>query len=401
VGCDVSFVITVPELMQGAAREMAGIGSSVADATASASGPTSGIAAAAQDEVSAAIAALFGTFGRQFQAVSAQAHAFNTQFAHSLSASAAAYATQDLNAFGANAAGLAATGPAPASNTLTDARLVFAASRQSLTSLVGGISTGLHTLFANPATFFNNLGTAFQSVALIGAPDSVTAAVAPHTLGGVTMALGGLLGDTPVDDVHLQVWQGLTGLGDFATDSSLETALVKGIANFAASPLSGVLIGFAGPLVSPGVQLFNSAGTIFADLTGGNPAAALTALVNTPGDVVNAFFNGATLNLDPLVPLFNPYVMAGSDGGEHLTGLSLAFGGLFSPGQVVTGVTGPTYYGAGGSLLNSLGLDLSFFPPDDDAGATLAIPAIPVGPIAATAGLIDVIGNALGGTLLS
>ncbi|MFV8320563.1 hypothetical protein [Mycobacterium sp. 23] len=65
----------------------------------------------------------------------------------------------------------------------------------------------------------------------------------------------------------------------------------------------------------------------------------------------------------------------------------------------MTGASGPMYYGTGGSMLNALGLQFSFFPPDDFAGGSLNIPAIPVGPIGATAGLISILGHALGGTL--
>ena len=41
-----SFVIAVPELVQGAAQDLLGIGSSLADAARTVSGPTTGIAAA-------------------------------------------------------------------------------------------------------------------------------------------------------------------------------------------------------------------------------------------------------------------------------------------------------------------------------------------------------------------
>ena len=75
-----SFVIAAPELVQGAAQDVAGIGSSLAEATSTAAGPTTGVVAAAQDEVSLAIASMFGNFGAEFQALSAQAQAFHAQF---------------------------------------------------------------------------------------------------------------------------------------------------------------------------------------------------------------------------------------------------------------------------------------------------------------------------------
>jgi len=55
-----SFVIAAPELVQGAAQDLAGIHSSLAEATATVAGPTTGAAAAAEDEVSIAMASMFG-----------------------------------------------------------------------------------------------------------------------------------------------------------------------------------------------------------------------------------------------------------------------------------------------------------------------------------------------------
>ena len=418
-----SFVIAAPELVQGAAQDLAGIGSSLADAAATASGPTTGIAAAAQDEVSIAIASLFGKFGQEFQALGAQAQAFHTQFVGLLNAGAGAYVSAEaanaeqalLGGVGAGAAapllpglsGFGATVAAPyqalVSTTLTNAQTVFGASQQALSTLFGGVSAEFGLLTTNPGAALNNLVTAAQSVALIGAPTDVQSAVVNHTLGGVTTITAGPDDGTLVPDIHLHVYQGLVGTGDFTPPSGPEGALVSALANFSASPLSGVLIGALGPVVSPAVALFNEGHAIFADLTGAtpHPVADLAALLDTPATVTNAFFNGATLNLDPLAPIFNPFVSAGDDGGEQLNGLSVAFGGLFSPGQVITGVNGPMYYGTGGSLFNSLGLDLSLIPPDEGAGDIIAVPGIPVGPIGATAGLIDIFGQALGGSLLS
>ena len=413
-----SFVIAVPELVQGAAQDLADIGSSLAEATASVSGPTTGIAAAAQDEVSVAIASMFGRVGQEFQALGAQAQAFHAQFVDVLNASAGAYVSAEAaNAqqtlLGAVAAPAQVTELlAPWQQVLTtttgNAQTVFAASQQALNTLSGGISAEFSQLLTSPTTAFGNLQNALQSVALIDNPNDVSfqnlsSAVAEHTLGGETVATPGILFSgqpVQINDIHYQILLGLLGSG-FTPGTGVEAGLVGALANFASSPLSGVLIGFAGPVVSPGVQLLNNAGIIAGDLTGGNPAAALTELVNTPADVVNAFFNGATLNLDPLIPIINPFVNAGDDGGQTLTGLSIAFGGLFSPGQVAFGASGPMYNGTGGSLLNSLGMDFSFSPPDDDAGATIAFPGLPVGPIGATANLIDIFGQELAGNLIT
>jgi hypothetical protein len=53
--------------------------------------PTTGLAAAAGDEVSAAISALFAGYGKEFQALTAHARAFHQQFVQALSSGSRAY----------------------------------------------------------------------------------------------------------------------------------------------------------------------------------------------------------------------------------------------------------------------------------------------------------------------
>jgi hypothetical protein len=87
-----SFVIATPDLVESAATDLSGIRSSLAEAAATAAAPTTGIATAAQDEVSLAIASMFGDFGQRFQTVSAQAQAFHQQFVELMNTDAGAYA---------------------------------------------------------------------------------------------------------------------------------------------------------------------------------------------------------------------------------------------------------------------------------------------------------------------
>ena len=73
-----SFLIATPEFVTAAATDLADIGGTrAADAAAA---PTTGVLAAGADEVSAAVAALFGAHGQAYQATSAQAAAFHNQF---------------------------------------------------------------------------------------------------------------------------------------------------------------------------------------------------------------------------------------------------------------------------------------------------------------------------------
>ena len=90
-----SFVTAAPELVESAAQNLASIRSSLAEAAATAAGPTTGIATAAQDEVSIAIASLFGNMGQNFQALSAQAQTFHQQFVALMNAGAGAYSSAE------------------------------------------------------------------------------------------------------------------------------------------------------------------------------------------------------------------------------------------------------------------------------------------------------------------
>ena len=103
-----SLLVVAPELVESAAANVESIGSALRAANAAAAAPTTGIAAAGADEVSAAVAALFAGHGQEFQALSAQASAFHQQFVQALSAGAGSY----LAAEAANASPLQAVAAA-------------------------------------------------------------------------------------------------------------------------------------------------------------------------------------------------------------------------------------------------------------------------------------------------
>ncbi|MCV7124419.1 PE family protein, partial [Mycobacterium lacus] len=90
-----SFVIAAPDVLATAAENLAGIGSSLAVANAAAAVPTSGLVAAAGDEVSAAVTALFSGYAEQYQALGAQASAFHARFVQALTGAVGAYAAAE------------------------------------------------------------------------------------------------------------------------------------------------------------------------------------------------------------------------------------------------------------------------------------------------------------------
>lgn len=93
-----SFLKTVPEELTAAAAQLGTIGSSMSAQNAAATAPTTVIAPAALDEVSALQAALFTAYGTYYQRVSADAQAMHDMFVNTLGASAGTYgATENLN----------------------------------------------------------------------------------------------------------------------------------------------------------------------------------------------------------------------------------------------------------------------------------------------------------------
>jgi triacylglycerol lipase len=136
----VSYVLALPEIMSAVATNVASIGSLVATANQGVAGATTGVLAAAEDEVSVAIAALFSAHGRGYQALSSQAAAFHGRFAQALTGAAGAYAAAEA----ANASPLA---------TFEEALLGVQQEVQQIpTTLAAGFSNELNSLFADPGS---------------------------------------------------------------------------------------------------------------------------------------------------------------------------------------------------------------------------------------------------------
>lgn len=91
-----SSVLVAPEMLEGAAADLARIGAAVRAGNLAAAVPTTGMAAAGADEVSVMAAALFGAHARQYQAAAAQAAAYYEQFVGTLNAAAASYADAEV-----------------------------------------------------------------------------------------------------------------------------------------------------------------------------------------------------------------------------------------------------------------------------------------------------------------
>ncbi|OBA73215.1 hypothetical protein A5641_06155 [Mycobacterium sp. 1554424.7] len=93
-------LITQPQILTTAAADASAIGSAIEEAKAAAAGPTTSLAAAAEDEVSAITAQFFGSFGQEYQALLQQATAFHGQFVAALGAAGNAYAQAEAEIAG-------------------------------------------------------------------------------------------------------------------------------------------------------------------------------------------------------------------------------------------------------------------------------------------------------------
>jgi hypothetical protein len=190
-----------------------------------------------------------------------------------------------------------------------------------------------------------NLASVLTGFALQGASNDVVSEVIRHTLNNGSDGGSG----------HIFLFQELPSF----LPSSINPAEIQPIVDFLASPESGIIMGDLGPFISPLVALGNSisAGDSFNEI-----------LANTYG----AFFNGADLSLNSLIPLIDEAGIFPQ--GYNLENLEIAFGGLLTPGSVVDGPNE-----VGGSIFNSLGLELTGVP----VLGTLDVTGEPVGPIAA------------------
>lgn len=91
-----SYLTTQPQLIDAAAENLAGIRTALTEASTAAAGPTTGLAAAAADEISAAAAQLFGAFGQEYQQVIGQASLFHEEFNRALAAASLTYAEAEV-----------------------------------------------------------------------------------------------------------------------------------------------------------------------------------------------------------------------------------------------------------------------------------------------------------------
>jgi hypothetical protein len=150
-------MLVEPQYVASAAADVANIGSQIGAARAAAAGSTTGLVAAAEDEVSAATAALFGAYGQQYQTLLHQAGAFHDQFAATLGAAGNAYANAEAGiaatlGLGGGAASPAVVTAAPGTDPVVVANLIMTGSGTSTpnSTYLNNIASRYLTNFTGP-----------------------------------------------------------------------------------------------------------------------------------------------------------------------------------------------------------------------------------------------------------
>lgn len=293
-----SFLFADPEALAAAASDLFGIGSTLSTANSAAAAPTSAVAAAAADQVSAQVAAFLSEHGLGYQQISTQIAGFHEQFVQALSAGAGAYAAAEADA----AQNLAGAVNAPAA-----------------TLLGGGGVTGAKGAAAVAGGAVSGAVTQVESVA----------AGSTNYLGGGAGLLGaGLLGGGA---------QAIAGQAGAAIDA-VSGAAINAVSG-AMTEVESVVAGSANLLGSAG--LFggvSQAATLLLGPTGGVRALTAASALLAPAAVTNAAAVTAANAFAPIAQsienaylLIEPYVQYGFELASYAAGWLPWIGWIVAP----------------------------------------------------------------------
>jgi hypothetical protein len=177
--------------------------------------------------------------------------------------------------------------------------------------------------------------------------------------------------------------------GFLAYDPTETFASLIPFTNVLSSPLSGALLGFAGPGLSALAQVIDSFNVITTAFKAKNWAVAINEVINLPVNLINAGLNGnKNLDLTPIVDRLAPMLGINLPAG---TKLGIATGGLLSPGVAMGGGSGPTsapFGGWSGTAWDSVSVEA-------DIGVAAYTKGLPVGTIATQLGMRTTIADAI------
>ncbi|ORV39608.1 hypothetical protein AWC02_19720 [Mycolicibacter engbaekii] len=278
----------------------------------------------------------------------------------------------------------------------------FPALQQVLANQIGYV----HGVFDGSKSF----GDIAQEVhthlgALFGTPADGDTPASPGALFGPFLPAGGAT-DTlyqSLDDVvtgpgmigsvmtHAALFTLLTDpaiLPDIAASLGFDESMVPvlgSVLEFAASPLSGILIGQVSTMLSPVLQFNEDLGNIWESLSAGSPdwSAAFDSLISMPANLADAYLNGyGEVDLMPILDQLGITLPALTllDLPTEITALSVNLGGLLSPAGSIFDAIGM------GTTTDALG----------DPELLFDLPGLGVGPIASMVAMSQAIAEAFG-----
>ncbi|WP_236975135.1 PE family protein [Mycobacterium kiyosense] len=287
-------VLIVPEIVEAAAEQLAGIRTTLADISTAALSATTEVAPAAADEVSVAIAKLFGTFGSEYQAINAQATAYHEDFVALLTRGATAYAAAEaLNV-----------------SALLDLGQLVTAFEIGVGNLATQFSGALNAAFG-----LGGIGGSISGTGSLGlnAATALRALTALPTLGaGLALQTGGAL-TSGLGSGLAQAGQLITNAGvALGNAGALLSVTGAGLTAQGNAALEALLSGSLGATLTASLTAnFNAMLPSLAELgqTGGlliaNISAALGALPTLGANIAGAFQGG----LDTLLNLAGNFTL--------------------------------------------------------------------------------------------
>lgn len=302
-----SFVIAAPEMLATAATDVGRIGAAISAAHAAAAARTTGVVAAAADEVSVAIAALFGEHAQTYQALGVRAAAFHEQFVLALTAAGGSYRSAEI----ANAEKLlggveqpllanAAAYRGGGTTTWLDVATATVTNVTSLTQFVLSNPTPiLHQFITNQIGYLGALGAAAQGLAVATVHQLGLLPATLHTTfgylasGDIVGGTGTLLGYVSTFGENVAAASHGTLLPALAIPSEMVTHLANLISANTLVELGSLLSNVAYYPVN--ATLAASATTVqqvLAATQSGHFVTALSDLVRAPATITNAFLNG-------------------------------------------------------------------------------------------------------------
>jgi hypothetical protein len=211
-----AYVSTAPAAIAAAATQLEGIGNSFSAESSAAAGPTTALAPAASDEVSALQAGVFSTYGQLYQTVSAEATAIHQQFVNLLQSSSGSYSdTEAANQAGAAASSLSnatsgASSAASSAAPTTITGLISSLTTLLTTGIAGGLSSNLIQV---PLDEVGNFTSGYSDLIGMGGGGLLTALTGPSTASADFGGLGSALASDVSPAAAVGGAGGLSGAG--------------------------------------------------------------------------------------------------------------------------------------------------------------------------------------------